>query len=363
MTPEFSAEQVAGHALRSIRLSVVLTDPRLPENPITYVNDAFQALTLYSREYALGRNCRFLQGPKTNPRDVERIRKGLEAEDEFQVTITNHRADGTAFRNQLLIAPVRGPSGELTAFFAVQREVGEDTADLARPDDETLILLRELQHRVKNHLAMVVSMIRIQAKRDITPNSLKAVSRRVEALVLLYEELFAGATYGGSNGHIAAGAYVSRVASVVSGLEPRRAIRVNVECDEISLPVEQAARLGLLLSEFLTNALEHAFKSRAGGVVEVRFRRLRSGAVRLSVEDDGVGMPEGSNWPYSAPSLEAQHDRAEHDQGRLDTTGHGREPGVGGSIAAALTQSIGGTLHVASSKHGTIITVDFHPGE
>lgn len=351
-------EELIGNAVRLSPLSIVLTDPRLADNPITYVNRAFEQMSLYSREYAIGRNCRFLQGPDTDPEDVERIRQGLKSGEEFQVTITNHKADGSPFRNQLVIAPIVGDDGKITAYFGVQRP-GEFMESSPEVNDDHLALLRELQHRVKNHLSLVVSMIRIQAKREVTPDSLKALSRRIEALALLYEELFAANGNGNDNGsqEIAAGAYLSRVASVITGLQGRTAIRVNVECEDIALPVDQAARLGLLLSEFLTNALEHAFEGRKSGYVEVRFFRLSDGSIRLSVEDDGKGMPEELNWPFGAPSIERQHDKAEQGTGALDTTGHG-EAGVGGSIVAALTKSLGASLNRAKPKHGTIITVD-----
>lgn len=347
-------------AIRHLPLPIILTDPRIDDNPITYVNRAFEELTLYSREFALGRNCRFLQGPQTEPDSIERIREGLRSGEEFQVTLTNHRADGTTFRNQLLIAPVHSADGELTAYFGVQRFVNGDCEDDdGAPDADGLALLLELQHRVKNHLAMVVSMIRIQARREVTPDSLKAISRRIEALALLYEEMMAAGGNGGGTKEVAAGAYLSRIASVIASIETRSTIRVNVECDDISLSFDQAARLGLLLSELLTNALQHAFEGLDSGFVEVRFFRLSNGGIRLSVEDDGVGMPYGSEWPSGSPSIESQRDRAEHDEGALDTTGHDGRSGVGGSIVAALSQSLGASLNVSTPKRGSIITVDF----
>ncbi|WP_428514451.1 histidine kinase dimerization/phosphoacceptor domain -containing protein [Roseovarius sp.] len=346
-------ENEVEHAIRLSPLSMVLTDPRLDDNPITYVNSAFESLTLYSRRYAIGRNCRFLQGEETDAADVQKLRTGLESAEEFEVVITNHRADGTAFRNQLLVAPIHGSDGALTGFFGLQREIPQ-TVGMPEQEDATLGLLRELQHRVKNHLAMIVSMIRIQARQDVTEESLKAIGRRIEALSVLYDELLSG----GNSEKIETGAYLSRIASVVSSLEPRGAIRVNVECDEVSLPVDQAARLGLLLSEFLTNTFEHAFKGRSTGTVEVRFQRTGAQGLRLSVEDDGIGLPEGSNWPFGAASIETQRERAEDHDGALDTTGDRGKPGVGGSIVVALTQSLEAELSVETLEQGTRVTVE-----
>ncbi|GGL72440.1 PAS domain-containing protein [Wenxinia marina] len=351
-------EEQASQAARSAscaQLGIVITDARAEDNPITFVNDGFQRITLYSREFAIGRNCRFLQGERTEREAVEDIRRKLGTGEEFQVEITNHKADGTAFRNQLLISPITDDAGEVTTHFGVQRLIDDDTGQ----DRQSLDLLRELQHRVKNHLSMVVSMIRIQATRKVTPESLRAVGRRVEALSLLYEELFATSSTSQAGETIHTGAYLSRIASAIAGLEGRSAIRVNVDCEEIDLPVDKAARLGLLLSELLTNALEHAFEGRESGFIRVRFEKLTGGGVRLSVEDDGVGLPEDSNWPYESMSVEGQRERAEHEDGELDTTGDKSHSGVGGSIIVALTKTLGATLDVNRALRGTIVTVDF----
>ena len=339
-------------------VSIVISDARLEDNPITFVNNAFQHLTLYSREYAVGRNCRFLQGEETDPEDVAAIRKGLEAGKDFQVTITNHKADGTPFRNQLLIAPVFGDDDEIAAYFGVQRELQEGEEN---QNDHALDLLRELQHRVKNHLSMVVSLIRMQASRRVTPESLRAVGRRVEALALLYEELFTASLDREAGEAVRTGAYLSRIASVIAGLESRTSIRVNVNCEEIDLPVDKAARLGLLLSELLTNSLEHAFQGRESGFVTVTFKKINGGGVRLTVEDDGIGLPDGVDWPYEAPSIEDQSERTKSEGGELDTTGRGGNSGVGGTIVVALTKTLGATLDVNRALRGTIVTVDFEP--
>ncbi len=339
-------------------LSIIVSDARHDNNPITFVNDAFQRLTLYTRDYAVGRNCRFLQGEGTSPDDVAAIREGLNEGHDFQVLITNYKADGTPFRNQLMIAPVFGENNEIEAYFSVQRELRDGEENQS---NEALDMLRELQHRVKNHLAMVVSMIRMQARRQVTPESLQAVSRRVEAIALLYEELFNLTRGEGAAEAVHTGAYLSRITSAITGIEARTSIHVNVSCEEITLPVEQAARLGLLLSELLTNALQHAFKGRESGAVTVTFKKINGGGVRLTVEDDGIGLPEGIDWPYESPSVEAQHARANSDDDELDTTGHGGKSGVGGTIIVALTKTLSATLDINRAPRGTIATVDFEP--
>ncbi|SLN43620.1 Blue-light-activated histidine kinase 2 [Roseivivax jejudonensis] len=362
---EQGAEALVGSAVRHSSLSIVLTDPRLDDNPITYVNDSFQRTTLYSRDFALGRNCRFLQGEETDPADAQALRDAVKEARQFELTIVNHKADGTPFLNHLMISPVHDENGTLVAFFGLQREVEREHEEMARNEankvrDRSVDMLRELQHRVKNHLAMVVSMIRMQARRDVTPDSFSALSRRIEALALLYEELFKlNIDPRAGREAIDAGAYLSRIASVLSGIEGREAVRVNVVCDEVELSVDQAARSGLLLSELVTNALEHAFESRDRGAVSVHFGLADDGRVELVVEDDGIGLPNGSNWPWGADSLSEQRARAAEGDGPLDTTGEGAEPGVGGSIVVALARSLDAEIQVTRLDPGSRVEIRF----
>ena len=104
-------------------MSVVFSDPSLPDNPKIFVSDEFEAQTGYSVEEALGRNCRFLQGPDTNPHAVEAIRQGLKAETRFTIDILNYRKDGTPFLNRLRIRPIYDGEGRLMFFAGAQNPV------------------------------------------------------------------------------------------------------------------------------------------------------------------------------------------------------------------------------------------------
>lgn len=106
-----------------IEMSVVFSDPSLPDNPMIFVSEEFEAQTGYSPEEAVGRNCRFLQGPGTNPHAVEAIRQGLKAETRFTIDILNYRKDGSPFVNRLRIRPIYDPDGQLMFFAGAQNPV------------------------------------------------------------------------------------------------------------------------------------------------------------------------------------------------------------------------------------------------
>ncbi|WP_165351963.1 PAS domain-containing protein [Salipiger sp. IMCC34102] len=341
-------------------IAMVLTDPNLEDNPLVYVNEAFEKVTLYKKDAVLGRNCRLLQCEDTDPAAARKLGEAIEKGQSVSVDLLNEKADGTRFMNQLVIAPIRDDEGKMVAFLGIQNEMKTGASDQeAGVSGESERMLRELQHRVKNHLAMVVSMIRIQSRRDVTQASFEALSHRVQSLALLYEELSPSGVAPAGAETVPAGAYLSRVANTIGALDGRASIRLNISCDEIELPMETAARLGLLLTEFVTNALEHAFEGREEGVVQIRFTRQTRGSLRLTVEDDGIGLPEGSTWPDNAPTVEQRTEEASDESTRtLDTRGGKRVSGAGGSIVSAMVRYLDGDLNVASSAHGTILTLD-----
>jgi PAS domain S-box-containing protein len=94
----------------------------LPDNPITYANDAFCALSGYSQAEVVGRNWRFLQGTGTDVRVKAEIAAAVAAGTSIRREILNYRKDGTPFWNELTIDPIRDASGQLAGFIAMHRE-------------------------------------------------------------------------------------------------------------------------------------------------------------------------------------------------------------------------------------------------
>lgn len=107
-------------------IASVISNPRLPDNPIIAVNQAFCELTGYEPEEILGRNCRFLAGPATEPWLTERIRQGTRDRKPTLVEILNYKRDGRPFRNAVLVAPVFLPEGQLEYFIGSQVELDEE---------------------------------------------------------------------------------------------------------------------------------------------------------------------------------------------------------------------------------------------
>ena len=107
-------------------IASVLSDPRQRDNPIVACNDAFCALTRYPPEEVIGRNCRFLAGPGTEPWLSEQIRKGVREHRPVLVEILNYKRDGTPFRNAVLVAPIYDEQDALLYFLGSQVEIDAD---------------------------------------------------------------------------------------------------------------------------------------------------------------------------------------------------------------------------------------------
>lgn len=127
LTDRLNAEQGKGDpfaaAVRATRMAMIITNPRLPDNPIVFVNDAFLRLTGYERDEIMGANCRFLQGPNTDRDSVRQVREAIEEQHDITIELLNYRKDGTPFWNALYLSPVVNETGDLLFYFASQMDV------------------------------------------------------------------------------------------------------------------------------------------------------------------------------------------------------------------------------------------------
>jgi PAS domain S-box-containing protein len=325
---------ISQQTVRDLPISMVIADPHQEDCPLIYVNRAFTEMTGYPAREAIGRNCRFLQGEETSDEDKEVLRSAISEGREVTVEIANYRADGQRFTNRLTLTPLRDDDGELIYFLGVQLLSDEEpsTEDRIAELDSRL---RELQHRVRNHLSMILGLIRIQAKRN-PGEMVDLLAHRVQSLSLLYDE-FVDNTGGTVGGKLDLGEYVSRIATTLHEIDGRSGIKLDVEVEPVMMSVDDAGRIGLVLSEIITNAFRHGFSEKEAGTLVIEL--VRDGAeARLSVHDDGRGItPE--EWPH--PNS------------------------LGSKIVLELLDRLGGKLHVAELEpgHGSRVTLSFLTSE
>ncbi|KAJ0588682.1 putative protein kinase AGC-RSK-2 family [Helianthus annuus] len=139
--------------LERIEKNFVITDPRLPDNPIIFASDSFLELTEFSREEILGRNCRFLQGPETDPSTVKKIRDAIDNQTEVTVQLINYTKSGKKFWNLFHLQPMRDQKGEVQYFIGVQLDGSQHVEPLHNCIPETTakdgaILVKETAENV-----------------------------------------------------------------------------------------------------------------------------------------------------------------------------------------------------------------------
>jgi two-component sensor histidine kinase len=164
---------------------------------------------------------------------------------------------------------------------------------LARSLAEKEVLIQEVHHRVKNNLAVIASLLRLQASNMPDQSSaapLRESQHRVESMALIHEQLY-------TNGDLRE-VDLARHAALLAGslfhsygVDPAR-ISWRVALDPLPLGVDQAIPAGLILNELVSNALKHAFPDGRTGSVVIDGRR-GEGRIQLAVQDDGIGVPPG----------------------------------------------------------------------
>jgi PAS domain S-box-containing protein len=150
---------LAGSVVESVvtsPMAMVITNPRMADNPIEVVNQAFLDLTGYRESEVVGRNCRFLSGGETEPSVREQMRVAIDNARPVLVDVLNYRKDGSPFRNGVMIAPLFDDAGKLDYFLGSQVDLErKDAAALSVRQARATAIVRELPTRQRQVLEMM----------------------------------------------------------------------------------------------------------------------------------------------------------------------------------------------------------------
>ncbi len=329
-------------AIEATRMPMVVTDPRIDGNPIIYANGAFLGLCGYEREEVLGRNYLFLMGDDADTAVAGRVRDAMAARQDLVEDMRFRTRDGGEIWVAAYIAPmstdgrvVRHVASFLDVSDRVAREaeLREARASLERRVEERTASLREanallqqeverrrrteaelrgalverqeevrfrdflvqeVNHRTKNTLQLGIGLLGLQARRVEDPGAraaLEAATGRLRRMGEVHAQL---AYQPEPSGRVDFAAYLRRLCrDVAASLAPAPGhVVVQVECAEEAIwGPDVVVPLGLIVGEALTNALQHAFPEGRSGRVLVRLGTSEGAWLRLSIEDDGAGLP------------------------------------------------------------------------
>jgi two-component sensor histidine kinase len=293
------------HALESDRfkqfldhvpVAIAVSELRPQEN-IIYANIEFERLSGLSAAAIQGKHWSALPGSALAAEDGRLLSEAIADDQEyigaFRIGEGAAAAAVDAWSN-VIQDDTGTPVFRLVALAETNRpEMPE--GDFARQMRDKDTLLRELQHRVKNNLQMITALIRLEARNipdGATGERFDRLAGRIESLALLYRSL-SEAEPGES---VDLGVYLSQIASAVMLAHAVEGMRLDLKVDTWPVSLDVALPTGLVVNELLTNALKHAFAGRDGGTILLHSLVDEEGC-RVIVADDGVGLPDGVNWP------------------------------------------------------------------
>ncbi len=260
---------------------------------IHFCNQPFATLFGYAKtDHVLGKSSReFLPAEWTAAEGQEGVvlpKEGFARRETRVKTLFGKQMDLEWLITPFFIEGERAWHGSVIDITA--RKKAED--ELQKSLEEKNILLKEINHRVKNNLQIIMSLLNLESRR--TDNTqvqevLKDCNQRVLTMAVIHEMLYRSERFEWIDFH----EYTVRLATdLIRSFDVEGRISPNLDVQNVFLSLDQAIPCGLILNELITNAIKHAFPGEKKGRIAVRFLQHENGFFELSVSDDGIGIPE-----------------------------------------------------------------------
>jgi PAS domain S-box-containing protein len=284
------------HFLDQVPIAIVVAEMRNGKR-IAYANPEFEKLSGQTAAQVEGKPWSILLGQRDGIEPQKLSAAVVQANDRVG-TFQLQRTDGAPALVDAYSNVIEDEKGTAAFRLVALVEVGahgerrEELEQRIRDQDAQLL---EIQHRVKNNLQMITALIRIETRNAlgrIDTGPFDRLAGRIESIQLVYKLLSAS----GKSDQIDLGVYLSEIASSVMHSHAVEGIRLELKVDSYPVSVNVAMPTGLVVNELLTNALKHAFQGRQGGTISLH-SLVDGNGCRVLIADDGVGLPEGVEWP------------------------------------------------------------------
>ena len=286
------------HLLDHVPVAIAISRGSLAEQQVVYANKAFEILMSLVATDVEGQSWTCLDGFLNEDEQSQTLGEAIRDGEDF---VGVFRPAGPVDRLvivQAYASVIESDDGVENFRIAALVDVGgRERAQIEQFENQIRdrdMLMRELQHRVKNNLQLVTALIRLEARSAAEGESvaLARLASRIDALTVLYRTLSAE----NATPEIDLGQYLSDVANSVMQANAMPGIELVLDVGYCPLSINIAMPAGLLVNEMLTNALKYAFIGRSGGQLKLICKQ-DAGRVTVVVSDDGVGLDEGQEWP------------------------------------------------------------------
>ncbi len=217
--------------------------------------------------------------------------------------------------------------------------ISKDITERKKSEEKTVkslkekeVLLKEIHHRVKNNLQIIISLLNLQSSKIKDSQALKVFSEctnRILSMALVHEKLYQSKNFS----NIKFKEYVETMTTELFGAyDVKENISLDIRIEDIEMNMEKAVPCGLILNELVSNACEHAFPDDKPGYIQISFRSVHNKLYELSVKDNGVGIPQN-----------------------IDP---GKTQSLGLKLVNILADQLGGTASVKRER-GTLVSITF----
>jgi PAS domain S-box-containing protein len=331
ITERHKATEMISLAVEAAPNGMIMTDA---SGKITLVNQFAEQLFGYARRELIGQNISVLVPDKYQGEHPDLVvgycRRPVARAMGHGRDLYGRCKDGTEIAVEIALNPINTLQGPMVLASIVdisERKKHEESLLSALKEKE--ILLTEIHHRVKNNLQIIDSLLGMQAdgiESDSVIAALKESQGRIKSMALIHQTLYQSTDLSQVN----MSDVVMKIAE--SLMMSYSHSNIAMDLDSINLPLDISIPLGLIVNELVSNALKHAYANGENGEVRITLQKQAAGGVKLSVQDDGIGLEDGFDIEASAT--------------------------LGLSLVSALTGQISGELAINPQKP-TAFNVEF----
>lgn len=308
LNKEVERRQIIAEALRNSQqqyhdtLEASMAGVCIIENGLlTYVNSSLAHLMLSTREEIIGTNPLDMICDEDRPIVADNMQRRLQGLDIPPYTIKCMRKDGSVFdgevwakvttwQNQQVMV---GTITDVTNRRLSAEQLRIKDQQLQKSLEEKEVLLKEIYHRTKNNMLVIISMLDLQIQ-DLEDERGKTIfletESRIRAMALVHEKLYQSQNLSEIN----MGDYLHEIAeSLIHSMVLNNRITLISNTEQIEINIDCAVPLGLIVNEIVTNSVKHAFPDNRFGSISFKCERDKSGQILLTIGDDGIGLPEG----------------------------------------------------------------------
>ncbi len=304
---------------------------------LEWINEGFTRMTGYTKQDLLRMRGSNILNVTYNNQMQQILDDCIREKKSFVYETKMLRKNGEEFWTSSTLTPVFTEKGDLKNIVVIDtditlRKIMEE--QIRESLEEKGILLKEIHHRVKNNLQIIISLFNLQTSYvndEVAAKALKEGQDRIRSMALIHERFYQSEGMS----RIDFDDYIKRLCETISQNQGAAAkkIKLNIDAEKISLDIDTAVPCGLIINELVSNSIRHAFNGRDGEIL-VKFMQLPDKRYSLMVKDNGQGLPAGVDYKKS--------------------------DSLGIQLVQALTDQIEGTLTVENGM-GLAVKVEFKP--